>query len=89
MSEIEKKGIGEHERSFEDPTEPFISNDGRDRHRVKARNDVDLCCGEVLDCSVDCPGQDECAADVECCYNWMEMFWHEVMFSAGALEGYR
>lgn len=64
VSGVEQKCVDDHERSFEDPEEPLVAENGRDGGWVDV-GEVEAGSGEVFDGAVDSSAADQGRGDVE------------------------
>lgn len=58
MTDVEEKRVDYHEHAFEDPEEPFVSQDWGKGGGVKVRVEVKVGGCEVFDRAEDCTGAD-------------------------------
>ena len=86
MSHVEQNTIGDHKQGLKDPKEPFVTNDGRNRHGVDPWPDTDLGDGKIFHGAVDCTDHDERAAAVERVEHRFQIFWEQIGFVAFAVE---
>ena len=66
MSRIQEECVDDHERGLEDPEEPLVSQDGRQRIRINILIKMDAGCGEVFDRPVDRTHADESRGAIQC-----------------------
>lgn len=88
MSHVEQNTVSNHKQGLEDPEEPFVSNNRRDRGGVKPWPNTDLGNGEIFHCAVDCTDEDERAAAVERVEHCFQILREEIGLVAFAMEIY-
>lgn len=86
MSSVQKEGIYDHQRRFEDPEEPFVSQDGRECVGIDVLVEMDSRRGEILNCAVYGTNADESGGNIERDERSFQVLCQESRFLAFVLE---
>ena len=87
MSDVEEQTVSKHEHGLEDPEEPLVAHDGRDRVRVEPRLETEAGGGEVFHNAVDGADGDEGGTTVEGGEEGGQVLGEEASVAASAVEG--